>query len=128
MQRAVIIVLWISVIVSGAFLRFGDLAKRPFHADEATGARITAKHMEPGGGRFDPKHYHGPLLADLAIPLCKLRGETCWREMSKATLRTLPAIAGALLVVLPLLWRRRFGDAPMLLAAALLATSPLLVC
>jgi uncharacterized protein (TIGR03663 family) len=127
MKRAVIIVLWISVITTGAFLRFEHLAKRPFHADEATGARITARRMESGGGQFDPKHYHGPLLADLAIPLCKLRGETRWQEMTKATLRILPASAGTLLVLLPLLWRRRCGDRPMLLAAALLATSPLLV-
>ncbi|MCX6866736.1 MAG: TIGR03663 family protein [Verrucomicrobia bacterium] len=127
MQRAVIIVLWISVIVTGAWLRFEDLAKRPFHADEATGARITARRMESSGGQFDPKHYHGPLLADLAIPLCQLHGETRWQEMTKATLRTLPAIAGTLLLLVPLRWRRRYGDGPMLLASALLATSPLLV-
>jgi len=127
MKHVALIVLWISVIVTGVCLRFDDLAKRPFHADEATGARLTARRMESAGSHFDPKHYHGPLLADLAIPLCKLRGETRWQELTKFTLRTLPAIAGSLLVLLPLLWRRRFGDAPMLLAAALLASSPLLV-
>lgn len=127
MKRAVIIVCWICVIVTGVFLRFDDLASRPFHADEATGARITARRMEPAGGRFDPKHYHGPLLADLVIPLCKLHGENGWREFTKSTLRTLPAIAGSLLLFVPLLWRRRFGDAPMLLAAACLASSPLLI-
>lgn len=127
MKRAVIIALWISVIVTGAFLRFDHLGKRPFHPDEATGARIAARRMESGESQFDPTHFHGPLQADLAIPLCLLRGETCWKEMTKGTLRTLPAIAGTLLVLLPLLWRRRCGDAPMLLAAALLATSPLLV-
>jgi uncharacterized protein (TIGR03663 family) len=37
------------------------------------------------------------------------------------------AVVGWLLVLVPLLGRRRWGDAPMLLAAALLATSPLLV-
>jgi uncharacterized protein (TIGR03663 family) len=47
--------------------------------------------------------------------------------MSKFTLRLVPVAAGALLVLVPLLGRRRYGDAPMLLAAALLATSPLLV-
>lgn len=127
MKRAVVIVCWICVIATGAFLRFDDLAKRPFHADEATGARITARRMEATGGQFDPRHYHGPLLHDLAIPPCKLRGETRWPEMTKSTLRMLPAIAGTLLLFVPLLWRRRCGDAPMLLAAALLATSPLLV-
>ena len=127
MNRAVIIVLWISVLVAGAWLRFEHLGQRPFHADEATGARITARRMESGGGQFDPKHYHGPLLADLAMPLCQMHGETRWQEMTKVTLRTLPAIAGTLLVLLPLLWRRRCGDSPMLLASAFLATSPLLV-
>lgn len=127
MKRAVLSFLWISVIVTGVFLRFEHLDKRPFHADEATGARITARRMESGANQFDPQHFHGPMLADLTIPLCKLRAETRWQEMTKATLRTLPAMAGALLVLLPLFWRRRYGDAAMGLAAAILATSPLLV-
>lgn len=127
MKHAFIIACWMSVAAIGAFLRFDDLAARPFHADEATGARITARRMEAGGASFDPKHYHGPLLADLAMPLCRARGEDGWKEMTKATLRLVPFIAGLLLVLLPLAGRRRFGDGPMLLAAALLATSPLLV-
>jgi len=127
MNRTIVIVCWICVIVMAIFLRFDALGDRPFHADEATGARITARRMETGGSQFDPKHYHGPLLADLAIPLCKLRGETGWRDMTKTTLRILPAIAGSLLVLLPLCWRRRCGDVPMLAAAAFVATSPLLV-
>jgi uncharacterized protein (TIGR03663 family) len=127
MKHAVIIILWISVLVTAAFLRFDHLGKRPFHPDEATGARIAARLMESGTEPFDPTHFHGPLQADLAVPWCRLHGETRWQEMTKGTLRTLPAIAGTLLVLLPLWWRRRAGDAPMLLAAALLATSPLLV-
>ena len=127
MKQSVIIVCWFAVLLAGAFLRFDMLADRPFHADEATGARITATRMQTGGAAFDPTHYHGPLLADLAIPLCMVRGEKSWREMTETTLRTLPAVAGTLLVLLPLIGRRRLGDAPMLLAAALLATSPLLV-
>ncbi len=127
MKHAFIIACWMSVAAIGAFLRFDDLAARPFHADEATGARITARRMEAGGANFDPKHYHGPLLADLAMPLCRTRGEDGWREMSKSTLRLVPAVAGLLLVLLPLAGRRRFGDGPMLLAAAFMATSPLLV-
>ena len=127
MKHAAIIFCWIIVVAAGVFLRFDDLGARPFHADEATGARITAQRMEEGGSRFDPAHYHGPLLGTLAIPLCEMRGESSWREMSKSTLRALPALAGSLLVLVPLLWRRRFGDAPMLLSAAMLATSPLLV-
>lgn len=127
MKQALIIAFWIAVMAAGALLRFDGLADRPFHADEATGAKITAQRLESGGARFDPRHYHGPLLGALAAPLCRLRGEDGWRDMTKLTLRLLPAAAGVLLVMVPLLGRRRFGDAPMLLAAALLATSPLLV-
>jgi uncharacterized protein (TIGR03663 family) len=124
---ALIIACWIAVIGTGVFLRFDHLSKRPFHADEATGARITSGRMESGDYRFDPFHYHGPTLSSLAGPLCKLNGENRWSEMTKTPPRVLTAIAGSLLILVPLLWRRRFGDGPMLLAAALLATSPLLV-
>lgn len=125
-KRTVIIICWIGVLAAGVLLRFDGLSERPFHADEATGARITAQRMESGGARFDPRHYHGPLLGGLATPLCRVRGETGWHDMTKFTLRLLPAAAGMLMVMVPLLGRRRFGDATMLLAAALIATSPLL--
>lgn len=127
MRRAIVIFCWIMVIATGAFLRFEDLGKRPFHADEATGARITARRMESEGGRFDPKHYHGPVLHDMAALVCMARGERGWLTMTKTTLRQPIAITGTLLLLVPLLWRKRLGDAPALLAAACLATSPLLV-
>jgi uncharacterized protein (TIGR03663 family) len=122
-----VIFCWICVAVAAVFLRFDGLGERPMHADEATGARIAARRIEAGGVQFDPRHYHGPLLADLVIPVCRLKGEDGWRTMRKSTLRTLPAIAGVLLVFVPLLWRRRCGDVPVLAAGALLASSPLLV-
>jgi uncharacterized protein (TIGR03663 family) len=127
MKRAGTVLLWLAIFAVAGWLRFEHLAQRPFHADEATGARIAAKRIESGEPQFNPKHYHGPLQYDLAIPLCRFRGETRWETMTKGTLRLLPALAGCLVVGLPLLWRRRFGDLPMLLAAACLATSPLLV-
>lgn len=131
-----------SVLILGAWLRFQGLGDRPFHADEATGARILAARLEGSGGSFDPTHFHGPLLGDLAIPLCRAMGETTWLAMEKHTLRCLPAGCGTLLVALPLLawavgrrWREggRFPDrnvsgwAVPVVAAACLATSPLLV-
>ena len=126
-QRALLTLAWIGVIVTAAFLRFDDLAERPMHADEATGARIMAKRMEEQGGEFNPKHYHGPLLADLTMPVCLVRGESTWVELTKGSLRFVTAVAGLLLVLVPLLWRRRFGDVSALAAATLIATSPLLV-
>lgn len=127
MKRISLILAWIAVFVTAAFLRFDDLTLRPMHADEATGARIMAMRMEGQGGKFNPSHYHGPLLADLTMPICLLRGESSWAELSKLSLRPITACAGFLLVLLPLAWRRSVGDLAPLLAAALLATSPLLI-
>lgn len=126
MRCALLVLAWLVVMMAAVLLRFEDLSLRPMHADEATGARITAQRMEGQGGQFNPTHYHGPLLADLAMPICRMRGESGWHVMSKETLRLVPALAGCLLVLLPLLARRSVGDGAALLAGALLATSPLL--
>ncbi|MBT8036645.1 MAG: TIGR03663 family protein [Verrucomicrobiae bacterium] len=116
------------MITLAAFLRFDELSDRPFHFDEATGARITSQRINPAADyQFNPVHNHGPLLSAAAAPICQLNGETSWRSMSKLSLRIATATAGTLLVMIPLCWRRRFGDIPMLAASALLATSPLLV-
>lgn len=125
-RSAIYLTAWLGVLAVAAFLRLDQLAVRPVHCDEATGARLLAKRMETGRPQFDPTHFHGPLQSQLAEPVCRLRGETTWPSMTRGTLRTLPAVTGILTVMLPLLWRRRFGDAPVLLAGGLLATSPLL--
>lgn len=126
MRTIIIIAAWLGVFAVAAYLRLDELGSRPVHCDEATGARLLAKRMETGASQFDPTHFHGPLQSALAEPLCRWRGQTTWPELSMGTLRLPAALAGILTVMLPLGWRRRWGDAPMLLAAALLATSPLL--
>jgi len=127
MTRAAIIACWIAVVLAGGFLRFDELASRPFHADEATGARLAALRMGSGDYHFDPTHFHGPTMGYLAIPMFRGYGENDWAEMTKTPPRLLVAMAGTLVLLIPLAWRRRFGDGPTLFAAALLATSPLLV-
>ncbi|MFC7337944.1 flippase activity-associated protein Agl23 [Haloferula chungangensis] len=119
--------LWLAIFAIGAHLRLDDLASRPFHADEATGAKITSMRLESGTYVFDPLHYHGPILSELGELSALAAGEKSWSELNKQPLRLVPAIAGCLLVLLPLLGVRRFGQPPMLLAALALATSPLLV-
>lgn len=127
-SRLWIVFCWLAVVGIATFLRFDHLSDRPFHFDEATGARITSHRIDPASDyHFNPVHNHGPLLSAAAVPICYLAGESSWREMTKYSLRLVPALAGTLLVLVPFLWRRRFGDVPMLAAAALLATSPLLV-
>lgn len=127
MNRTLLIACWIAVAVVGVFLRWNDLEARPFHADEATGAKITAYRVESGNYVFDPKHYHGPTLSGAGMVLARITGMSAWSEFEKGPLRALPALAGCLIVLAPLLGRKRYGDASMLIAALALATSPLLV-
>lgn len=128
MQRAIVIFGWIFVAALAVGLRLERLGERPVHADEATGARLVADRMVNGAvAGFDPVHFHGPLLRDLAIPMCRLRGEDGWRDMTALSLRLVTAIAGVLLVLVPWCWRRTFGDVPALVAGGFLAVSPLLV-
>lgn len=126
-QRLKILLLWLGIMTLGAYLRFHDLEQRPIHADEATGARILAQKLEGHGYTFNATHFHGPILSLSTVPLARLRHESTWPELSLTTLRIGPAIAGCLLILTPLLWVRYLGTPTALLAAALLATSPLLV-
>lgn len=118
---------WIVLLTLSLWLRLHDLESMPIHADEATGARILAQHLEGDGYRFDPKHFHGPMLTWLSAPIAQLQQESDWRALRLGTLRLGPALAGTLVVLTPLLWLRALGQSGALTAAAFLASSPLLV-
>jgi uncharacterized protein (TIGR03663 family) len=118
---------WIALLALGLWLRLHDLEANPIHADEATGARILAQHLEGEGYRFNPQHFHGPILTWLSAPIAHWHQESTWREIRLATLRLSPALAGSLVILMPLLWLRQLGTSGVLTAAAFLATSPLLV-
>lgn len=127
LKRALIWIAWIGILFTAIFLRVNDLGERPIHADEATGARILAQRLEDDSYRFDPTHFHGPLQSVLSSPITQLRGEKTWESLSEETLRIGPVIAGMLMIFTPLLWVRSIGIGSATLAAAFLATSPLLV-
>lgn len=126
-QRLLIIVTWIAIVILSLTLRLQNLEERPIHADEATGARILARQLVGEDYKFDPQHFHGPLLSLSSQPIARSRSETSWSELSVTTLRLSSVIAGLLVVFTPLLWRRSIGSWGALAAAALLASSPLMV-
>ena len=109
------------------YLRFDALDRNPMHADEATGAKILSERLENQLYRFDPSHFHGPLLTALTLPLARARGELDWRTLRTETLRCLPALAGFLTVGLVLFWRKALGEGGVLWTMLFLATSPILV-
>lgn len=127
LRRSLIWIAWIAVLALALWLRIDDLEARPIHADEATGAHIFSQRVEAAGYRFDPTHFHGPLLSLSTWPLAKIFGQTSWQDMSLTMLRTGPVLAGLLMVLTPLLWLRSIGPRAALGAASLLASSPLLV-
>ncbi|MGB0413565.1 MAG: flippase activity-associated protein Agl23 [Coraliomargarita sp.] len=126
-QRYLIGIGWLAILALALWLRVHKLGERPMHADEATGARILSNLLEDNNYSFDPKHYHGPFLSYSSSILSTVTGETNWNELSKKGLRIGPALAGILLTLTPLIWVRHIGHPATLAAAALLASSPLLV-
>ncbi len=118
---------WIATLALALWLRLHDLDLRPIHADEATGAKILTQRLEGANYSFDPKHFHGPLPGAIAASIATIRGEQTGSDLRLSTLRMGPVIAGLCTVLAPLLWIRRFAASATLAAAALLASSPLIV-
>ncbi len=117
----------VAAVVGGLWLRTAHLSDAPLHADEAaTGARVLADRLEDKPYRFDPRHHHGPLLTAVTVPLAQLRGETQWDDLTKTTLRSVPATAGVLTLLLILATAPTLGRGAVF-AAVFAATSPLLV-
>ncbi len=126
-KRTFIYMAWISIVVLAIYLRFHDIGIRPMHFDEATGARIAARHLETGTYIFNPEHFHGPTLSYCTKILSWFTGENNWHELNSASLRIIPALAGVGIVLIPILWIRWLGQVSSMASATLLATSPLLV-
>ncbi len=116
----------VAVVGVAGWLRFSDLERMPVHADEAaTGGQTLAHRLEDSGYAFDPAHFHGPMLTGLAMPWCRIRGETDWESLTIGTMRSMTGTCGMFTIGAVLLlgtgWRQAAA------AMGLIATSPLLV-
>ena len=105
-------------------LRLWDLDRRPMHADEANQAVKTGQLLEGRGYAFDPADHHGPTLYYAVLPVAWLRGEHTLAELTETSVRLVPALAGALAVLLLYFLALPLGHWPALAAAAFLALSP----
>lgn len=115
------------VLLAALLFRFGNLAEKPLHNDEAVQGYKTGLLLESGTYRYDPTGHHGPTLYFLDLPIARLRGESTLAELSEVSLRLLPALAGLGSVLAVLALRSWIGAAPALIGAAFLALSPLQV-
>jgi len=108
---------WGLLIAAALLLRLWDLGGMVPHHDESIHAHFAYSLLTQGEYQYDPT-YHGPLLFYLTAGLFALFG------VSDFTARLYPALAGTLLVALPLLLRRRLGPRVAWFGGLLLAISP----
>ena len=116
-----------ALLLAAAGLRLPLLDRRPMHADEAILADKFGTLLATGAFPYDPREYHGPVLAYLAWIPAHLTGRTTYAGLTEATLRAAPAAAGILLVLAPLLLIPAIGAAAAYTAAVLVAVSSALV-
>jgi predicted membrane-bound mannosyltransferase len=93
------------------------------HADEAILADKFGTFLERGSYAYDPTEYHGPVLAYLSAIPAWLRGRTNYATLTEATLRVVPALAGILLALSPLLLAGALGETAAGLAGLVIAVS-----
>jgi len=106
---------WLGLLALAVGSRLLGLAAAPLSPGES-GTALSAWDVVSTGTW--PATADSPLLLTSQTLLFALLGP------SEVTARLLPALAGILLVGLPLLWRKDLGDLGALVAAGLLLTSP----
>jgi uncharacterized protein (TIGR03663 family) len=99
---------------------------RPVHHDEANQAVRFGMLLETGEYRYDRNDHHGPTLYYLTLPFAWLRGQTTLALLDERTIRAVPAIFGAGLILLFPLLSGGFGRTAVAASAFLAALSPAL--
>ena len=100
------------------FLRFYDLALKPFHHDEGVNGFFLTTLFREGTYKYDPANYHGPTLYYIAVSFAEVFG------LNTASVRASVAIFGVLTVVLTFFLRRYIGTIGSLAAGLFIALSP----
>jgi hypothetical protein len=97
------------------------------HHDEANQALKFGVLLETGEYRYDSSDHHGPTLYYLTLPSAWIRGQATLASLDERTLRIVPAVFGAGLMLLLLPLAGGFGRPAVAAAALLVALSPALV-
>ena len=114
------------ILVGAAVLRFAQIDRRPFHADEGVQAYQTWQLLRGDGYTYDPADKHGPWLYYAAAGIAKISG---WvpAALDESRLRSVTLLAGLGTIALMLGAATPLGCGPVLIGAALLAIAPLAV-
>jgi uncharacterized protein (TIGR03663 family) len=127
MTRVGVGVVVMLALAAGLLLRFTRLDARPMHHDEANQAVKFGELLEHGLYRYDPQDHHGPTLYYLSLPAAWLRGQRTFAALDEHTLRAVPAVFGAAMILLLPLLLEGLGRTAVATSAWLLALSPAMV-
>lgn len=128
MKRSTIFLLVaMGVVLLGGALRFPHLNDRPMHCDEAILADKFGTLLETGSWKYDPTDYHGPTLIYLSLIPAWIVRIHHYVDLRECTLRLVPAVAGMMILLMPLLLRKCLGDLAVLVSMLLTAASPVMV-
>ena len=121
-MRPAIVTLGALAVIGGlaAVTRFWQLGARTFQGDE-TVYSLLANQAARGHGWEQSPVVHGPMQFFAAAAAFRMLGTT------DAAARAMPAVFGVLLALLPLLFARQIGRAGSIVAATLLAVSPVML-
>ena len=126
-HKRLLFLFFAGLLLAGAVvLRFSQVDRRPFHADEAVQAYQTWNLVRGQGYTYDPADKHGPFLYYAAAGLAKISD---WAPpvLNESRLRLVSLIAGLGTLALFAGSAARLGVGPALIATALVAVAPLAV-
>jgi len=126
MSKAVFWCLVATALGLAVALRLAGPDLRPMHHDEANQAVRFGQLLETGDYRYDRNDHHGPTLYYLTLPAAWARGQATLASLDERTLRFVPALFGAGVILLLPLLARGLGRTSVAVAALLAALSPAL--
>ncbi len=127
MNKAAFRALFFIVFIGAILFRLPGLDLRPMHHDEANQAVKFGTLLEKGEYRYDKADHHGPSLYYLTLPVAWAFSKTSLASLDEVTLRLLPALFGAAILLLLLLLVKGMGRTAVLFAGLFAAISPAMV-
>ena len=127
MKRSAFSGLFILVLILALIFRLAHLDRRPMHHDEANQAVKFGDLLETGQYRYDKIDHHGPSLYYLSLPVARLLSYSTLASLNEKTLRLVPAIFGAGLLLLLLLAKGIMREKALFFSGLFMALSPAMV-
>jgi len=124
MSKAAFWILFLATLVLGLGIRVHRLDIRPMHHDEANQAVKFGTLLETGEYHYDRNDHHGPTLYYATLPVALVRGQKSLSSLDEWTLRAVPVLFGAGLILLFGLLTKALGREPVFWSALIAALSP----